>query len=36
MREDSLYCLPSINVLQSAALFHGADAQMMENFLNHI
>ena len=32
MREDSLYYLPSINVLQSAALFHGVDTQMMEIF----
>jgi hypothetical protein len=30
MRKDSSYYLPSINVLQSATLFHGGDVQMME------
>jgi len=35
MRKDSPYYLPSINVLQGATLFHGVDAQMMEEILGH-
>ena len=35
MRKDSPYYLPSINVLQSAALFHGVDEQRMEEILGH-
>ena len=35
MRKDSPYYLPSINVLQSATLFQGVDAQMMEEILGH-
>ena len=35
MRKDSPYYLPSINVLQGASLFHGVDAQMMEEILGH-
>ncbi len=35
MRKDSPYYLPSINVLSSATLFHGVDAQMMEEILGY-
>jgi len=35
MRKDSPYYLPSVKVLQSAALFHGVDEQMMEEILGH-
>jgi len=35
MRKDSPYYLPSINVLQGATLFHGVDAQRMEEILGH-
>lgn len=35
MRKDSPYYLPSINVLQSATLFHGVDEKMMEEILGH-
>lgn len=35
MRKDSPYYLPSINVLQSAALFQGVDEQMLEEILGY-
>jgi CRP-like cAMP-binding protein len=35
MRKDSIYYLPSVNVLQSAALFNGVDEVMMEDILGH-
>ncbi len=35
MRKDSPYYLPSINVLQGTTLFHGVDAEMMEEILGH-
>ena len=35
MRKDSPYYQPSINILQSAALFHGVDEQMMEEILGY-
>ncbi len=35
MRKDSPYYLPSINVLQSATLFHGVDEEMMEEILGY-
>jgi len=35
MRKDSPYYAPSIKVLQNATLFHGVDAQIMEEILGH-